>query len=853
MPTTSADREQLAEWLRDLFAADATKVGLSAVIMLSLLPFTWVDRAAPVFFGIFAIELTLRVLVLRQELRRRSVNRAEVAVLAFDALATLSFLPLESMVGGIRYLRIFRLTRMLLLLSYWSAIVRDIWVIVMKRERRYQLVFVACLVVMLSFASAILVAHFNTLGVDFNEDGQKDNDGGFWMVAWWSFRQMQDSGHLLTTPSLSLVFLVSVVLSLSGVFVVAFLIGIGTSVVEELVQEGRHRRIGLRRHSVIANLGAHSRVLVAHLVQYYTKAFRSPRIVTMGPAPTRYDYMYEDALRRVRYRQGKPLSQHDLAKVDADRAVRVILLGGNDADRSDAEVIAQVLAVREANAAGWIYAELFQGQNVQAALTAGGPRTVPVMASRLGALLLADIIADPGVERIYRELLSSESDEIYTCLFEWGQLQGHTPPSGALIPFEQLLERGHRAHGVVLLGYLVEDEASTAGFSTVLNPVAGGEPDPAAPDVRRLRGFCGIAPHFGKLKELVLSLPDVARPEPAPPDAPVPRLRLDPARGAFRHVLVFGAHAGLADLCQALATFSEAVQITIVLPSEAHRVELLARLVSLSAGDEPAPPTPGRGTEHVTFVDRGGGRLDGVTPGGEHPRARVQLVVGDWADQGMLAPHRPAPFHVAEVDVVLFTYCQGDEDPDARTAVGLLKLMSLREHQPDRFHPALRVLAEVQRAETARLLERRFPASHAESAPAKSGVTVLPAESVRNAFLAQAVFVPGIGEIYDELLSARGQEICRLAVFGPVAPETQLTFGQLLRTLPRRDGVVPLAIELQQESEAPLRLVFNPDSRSPEYRFLASELRAVYVLADADRLREHPSPTSDDPPTAPLL
>ena len=49
-------------------------------------------------------------------------------------------------------------------------------------------------------------------------------------------------------------------------------------------------------------------------------------------------------------------------------------------------------------------------------------------------------------------------------------------------------------------------------------------------------------------------------------------------------------------------------------------------------------------------------------------------------------------------------------------------------------------------------------------------ISILAAESMRNAVMAQAIFVPGIDTIYRELLSEEGEEVCKLLVSAPVDP-----------------------------------------------------------------------------------
>ena len=560
------------EWLKDLFSSDLTKVLLSLLILLSVLPVKGIQPFGLLFFGVFATELALRVFVFWHDLKRRNVSRLEILFLFFDLLATLSFLPLEVVWDDVRYLRLFRLSRMLLLFGYWGPIVREIGIILNKRERRYQLAFVGFSVVLLSFTVALLLEHFQVKGIDFNGDGDLRNDRSFWSILWWSFRQIESPDNILANPDWSIAFFLSIFLTLSGLFLFSFLIGIGNSVVEELVALGKERRIGMRKHSVICNVSPHTEVLLKELVTYYAKSFRSPRIVTLGPETRRYDYMYDGTLRKIRYRQGRALARHDLIKVDADRARRVILLGRMGSEASDSEIVSQILSVREVNSSCSIYAELSRARNVPAAYQAGGERLEPIMTRRLVSMFLANIVVFPGVEGIYSELLTSMGDEIYTCIYDREGMAGLKPPSGPLMDFGALLERCHRAHGVILLGHLLSDPASPRRLSHVLSP---GILQPPVARVDQLCGFFGVGANFESIKSFVNSLPDVSGPTPPADTQETPRLGICPGATNVSHLLICGFHQGIVDFIEELSLFSALRTIVLLVPDEPGRQRVL--------------------------------------------------------------------------------------------------------------------------------------------------------------------------------------------------------------------------------------------------------------------------------------
>jgi hypothetical protein len=841
MALNDRERDQAIEWVRDLFANDLTRVILSVIILLSVLPLRWLASYDVVFFGFFAVEVSLRGMLVYHDIQRRSLNRVEALFLFFDVLATLSFLPIEVIWDDIRLLRLFRLSRMLLLLSFWGPMVREVGLILGKRERRYQFSFVIVTVLILAFTSAVVLEHFRVRGIDFNADGNPSNDHSFWSMLWWSFLQIESADNILKDPNASLGFFFSILLTVCGLFLFSFLIGIGNSMVEELVALSRERRMGLRRHTVIGNITPHSEVLLRELVSYYAKSFRSPRIITLGSVPVRYDYMHEGNLKPVRYRQGSPLSGHDLIKVDADRATRVILLGQSDRPLSDSEVVSQVLSVREVSPECAIYAEIFHARNIQAALEAGGARTVPIMASRLVSLFVANIIVFPGVEEVYQELLTSRGDEIYTCIFDEGAMAGRKPPSGPLLPFGELLDRAHRAHGVVLLGHLLRDDREPTGFSHALlpgTPLADAS-FPAVAPVDQLRGFFGVAANFEGMKNFVDSLPDVSSAAEPYTDVGVPTFGVCPGASALHSLLICGFHEGLVDFCEELILFSRVPRIFLMVP-ESCSVESVVRLFADRAVEPGSSAHPGTRT---SFVAGPPGKIHYFVAGEADRVGTIQILRGDWSDERVLLEQRGSDYHyrLEDIDAVLLTYVPDEADPDARTALAFLKLMRMKDLHHPALRPGFRLFCEAKQSDKATLFQRRFRDPVARQGTGCPSVSIVAAESSRNAFLAQAVFVPGIVTIYRELLSQHGVYLCKLLPEPPPDPTAPLTFGQLLSVLYRRDGFILIGVELADSADRhDRRLVVNPAPRHQDYSFSAGQLTAIYAVGGFANARTGP-------------
>lgn len=815
MPQQSRERP-LVERLQHVIDSDPSRLFFSALIIISVLPFSWIDQFSWLFFIIFSFELGARIYLLRQSLKKRELSRFDVLFLIFDALATFSFLPLHTFFD-VRFLRLFRLSRMLLLLSYWAPIGKEIWFILAKKERRYQILFVFSLVILLSFIAGIILYHFGPQAIDYNDDG-KISKPDFWTIVWWSFRQLQDPGNLIKSPSTSIAFILSLLLTTLGVFIISFFIGIGTSIVQELVKGGRQKRLGLSGHTLIANIGPHSQILVEELVAYYKKSFRSPRLVTMGSAESRYDYMYDDQIRSIRYRQGNPNADHDLLKVDADRAKRVILLGNGENNLADSEVISQILSVRQVNPTCRIFAELVRADNYQAAKIAGGKETVAVMAHHLVSLLLADILLFPSVDGLYQLLLTSEDSEIYTCIYGIADMQDVRVPEISL-SFGELLERAYERYGILLLGYTDLDEREERQFHLV--------PEPQSHLPSSLDGFIALSPGFKPLSDFCRHIDQVSRIKLRDPQkeesSPFDGLKLNPESSSLEEILICGYHEGLVDLCEQLILLCKAKSIFIVVPDHTSAAKLVKDLLQKAQlADEQETL--------VLYRLEGHGKVRYQLRGDPSQQGEIAIIADDWSEghqffvqQDSLENENSAwkRFSLASLDAILLTYTISDPDPDARTALTLLKLMHLKSTKNSPLKPTLRIVCELLNGEKKNLLRQQF---HGD--PAIDHLAIISAEELRHALLAQAIFVPGSEKIYRTLLNCGNPQLDVLEV--EATGENTLHFSSLFKELHSSAGRLPLAIEVKEGNHR--RLILNPDPKSKDAQIKTDELLRIFTF-----------------------
>lgn len=537
---------------------------LSAAIIVSLLPFGWVTRLDAGFFLLFSAEFVLRaLLIFRGEALYAHGNpsgatptNAELAplrgwqwpsyatllLLLLDLLALLSFVPglLGIDPAETRWLRLFRLSRMLLLLSYWAPLVRDVWSVMRRQERAQQVVLMGLIVLALSFAGAVVIDQLHLegdipvdydgdqiVGVDEHGEAIDVDDTRFFVHLWWAFRQIQDPGNMLASPQHAAAVVVSVALTIFGLFMVSFLIGLGTDVVRELMALTRLRPPGLRGHTIIVNIDPSTQQLLHELLRYSRKLLPSGSLslgwlaqllrnttkrglgggqyLVVGRSHDPPDFLRQPELAHVAYRQVQVDEESFQSRTDVVEAQRVVLLADLRAADPDAETIQALLTINETlgeaddqsarrdsmfgretkrRRARLLIAEVLDESNVPAARAAitgdgrGHTRAFVVPSERLISQFIACVTFRPGVGHVLEELLTSRGHELYTLFFNLEGLGYYRDQKCALSgdPGEAMAELNRRARSlqsrsrVVPIGVLMEGRDGIDDVVVHINP-----------------------------------------------------------------------------------------------------------------------------------------------------------------------------------------------------------------------------------------------------------------------------------------------------------------------------------------------------------------------------------------------
>lgn len=876
-------------WAARFLGRVESRLLLSIAIIVSLLPFEWVPAFDGLFLLLFGGEFLLRaMLIFRGEdlvahgpAPGGTPTRAEVEdargwrwpssgttlLLVLDLLALLSFLP--SLIGldaaETRWLRLFRLSRMLLLLSYWAPLVRDVWTVMLQRERARQVVLMGFIVLALSFAGAVVIDQMREAGdeiIDFDGDGVSGysdtgealdpDDERFVVHLWWAFRQIQDPGNMMASPEQAVAVVVSLGLTVVGLFMVTFLIGLGTDVVRELMELSRLRPPGLRGHTIVVNVNPSTQQLVHELYRYSRKllpegrlssrwllellrnterGIRGARYLVVGRGHEPPDFLREPGLGRILYRQAQVDDHSFLHRTDVAAAQRVVLLADPDADDPDAATIQALLTITESlhdadedaarrdppfawgigpTRARLLIAEILDESNVaaaRAAITGDGTgrdhartRAFVVPSERLIALFNACITHRPGVGRLLEELLTSHGHELYTMFFDLpglGYRRDRRPnlPDDPSAVMAELIQRARSLptrKRVVPVGVLMAGEG-----------------------VDDIRVFINPEPDFSNLL-----------------DAGAEQVSVDAARVELR-------------------TESRCLGFIAIADNFARVRELSDDLYARPRSQLPTEPSAGRSSLSLAVVPTTAlarvlvcGFRNGTVSMVEaliHAEPRVQILIMVRDEQARAAAWDGFDAHTKLVRRNLMAGHHGQfhgdrerwaltwrdpanaqADPQIHLVIGdwsssrqLIALplgfghvedvdaviLIASEHEGadartaktlmklETLTQAPRVVAEVLDVELARRLRRRSAKQNS------TRVSVYSIQELRAFFMFQSVVVPAFDPVYAELMGPWGESFVQLRPELPAAPGAACTFVELADQLSRASRVL-VAVEL---------------------------------------------------------
>jgi hypothetical protein len=840
-----SDDRALIEQLHVLLESRTVRLLLATLVIVSLLPLGAVDVALrPVFLLAFGGELLVRVLWWRH--KKAGVERIAVAFAVADALAFVSFLPLEGFVGEDRlhYLALLRLTRLLMLVRFAKDLAKDIYAILTRREQLQTLALITGAVLVLSFVSAVILSQ---LAIDVDDGRAMD----FSERLWWSFRQLESADNLVQSLRVHpIVAALSFILTITGVFLISFIIGVGANVVDQVVKAERRRELLYRGHTVVVGSVHDGEDLIREFVRIYAKnrqipsperlwtwlRYVRPDVLTSGPrtfprvallsrrdAPP--DFLVEPIMRWVVYRQGDEGDPDDLHRVAAHDAKRAILLSQRSlGHEADAVTVSALAALRAMNPDCHAYVEVDDPESKDIVLQVGGPNTVALDVPRFLGMFLCQHLLLPGVETLYRDLLTADGAEIYTHIFVDGADKDALDRMPESLDALALLRLAAR-HGVVLIGvYLGADPVRKNARGVVpvdglvpwLNPIADVEDDDARAlgarrghiPTRTLRGVIGVAEGYLALRAFAAALVrgEAVDEEAVDVDALAAALPV-PLPGPKRVALV-GFSEALPALLAELARFVPGVEVSLFVSNRGDEaLPLHRRLEQLNVGYEADHPLPGKLGQCFALEHDG----------------KLTIYSHDAPDLARFAAERLRELPAVEAAVFLSEPSGGDRD--ARTALRVLRFVRLLEDNTVPKGAAMHLLAEFVSVDKGTYIQRHLDVRKCGFAHESDlRLTLIAKETIKSYFMVHSAFVPGVSDIYSRLLEERGQDIVRFPFVRGAGGAATLTFSQLTRALLPR-GAIAIAIDTHSQGA-----VLAPD---PRRAFAVDDVKGVYAIAES--------------------
>ncbi|EYF04683.1 hypothetical protein [Chondromyces apiculatus] len=885
MTSRSRILDKLARGLEARFV----KVLLAALIIVSVLPVRGLEETLrPLFLVVFGIELALRFVLLRRP--GAPSPRLERLLFALDFLAFLSFLPLERLLHAhaVVALPVLRLSRLLLLVRFTRELALDLYSIVTRREQLHQFGLVTAAVWALAFGSAVVLDH---LGITHDYDGREiQGQASFIDRLWWSFRQLESADnlveHLHVHPAVALL---SLGLTVVGVFVISFIIGIGANVVDQVVRAERRRPVGYAGHALVVGAVHEAEMLVREFVGLYERnstlrrirlseiwqwlvrhgplprRHALPRMVLLGPRDEPPDYLMDPLMRWVVYRQGDGAEPEALARVGASEVKRVLVLARADAGPDADAVTAMALAsLRAFNTRAQVFVEVRESQNRELLRAAGGPGTFPLDMPRILGLFLCQHLVTPGVEALYADLMTTDGSEFYTHLFVDegdGAALARLGDVDGTISFVRMAREAYRARGVILTGiFLGEEEPHRAlgglprveGLVQWLNPLR--TPVPGSPvarfgaragriPARKLRGLIGVSAGYAPLRrygrDLVMGR-GMARAEKG--EGREEQGEREAEVGSAGDT-AFGSEESrsVARWARGLALTTGAASRVLVVGYSATLPALLHELARFVPGVEVILVLGERGDERMPLGERLGSLGLGLDPAQAPPGAEgatAALPHGGRATVYTQTGHDLTSFAVQAVagsgplSAAVFLREPEAVDGDARTALRLLRFVRALEHRELAPGERLHLVVEFDSVAKGEHIRRLVDAHRCGfDGPEGLRVTLISTERIKNYFMVHSAFVPGVTSLYDEILGEEGQEIVRLDParedLAGTPAGARLGFGGLLEALAPR-GLIPVALEHEDG-----RVMLNPP---PQLAFSLRQIRAVFALAEIQEL-----------------
>ncbi|PIW48778.1 MAG: hypothetical protein COW18_06650 [Zetaproteobacteria bacterium CG12_big_fil_rev_8_21_14_0_65_54_13] len=294
----------------------------------------------------FSVEVVIRFVLLRNmTFSTRRERMVEWGFWGIDLLATVVMVPGLTSIPYGNALRAIRLVR---LFRPWMVILRNLGKVFREGDYSQEIILVVLLLAMLSISGGV-VGHFTMSGFDFSQDGVLSAvDENLFVQIWFAFRTLMAAGNLVSDPlgddNLALFSVFSVVL---GMFILAFFIGIGSSIISGLMAKLRNEKLMIANHLVMIGWNSASPFIIEKLKQLSDQRFARLKLVFLGETKKRPDELES----WVTFRWGDTEDAESMQRVNLGSARQALVC--TDETLNAAEELSQnlfsLMAIRQVN------------------------------------------------------------------------------------------------------------------------------------------------------------------------------------------------------------------------------------------------------------------------------------------------------------------------------------------------------------------------------------------------------------------------------------------------------------------------------------------------------------------------
>ncbi len=291
------------------------------ISLLILLSFFAEDTLMWVIIIFFSVELAIRLVLMRHMKFESARDRiSEWIYWWIDLVATVVMVPAFAVIPHGSALRALRLIR---LLRPWTIILRNLKEVVAEGQFMQEVNLIILLLGVLAIAGGV-AGHFFMPPYDYTQDGIVDaTDGTLFAQIWFSFRLFTDPGNSILFPPNARMAIVSITAVITGVFIFAFFIGIGSQIISGLMQKLRNERLNITNHMVMLGWSEVAPYTLAQLRTIAERHFSRLKLVLLGEsAETPKELL---AYPWVSYRWGNVQEVDSLKRVNLNHARQAII------------------------------------------------------------------------------------------------------------------------------------------------------------------------------------------------------------------------------------------------------------------------------------------------------------------------------------------------------------------------------------------------------------------------------------------------------------------------------------------------------------------------------------------------